>query len=461
MKSSNPLSVLDYHFQKLKERYKAAETLRSTLNRLNATEFNLIKLFEPKHRENRVSDLIVELLKPDGMHGQGDVFIRNFLKILDEKMNGKNRDIGYWKNAVEINVDVSREYNTGNGRIDIFMEFDNGGGNSFAIGIENKVNAGEQEEQLKRYNDYLKSWKNYLLIYLTADGKEATTLDEKEKESLSTAGKYLEISYEDLLIPWLETTLKECEAEKVKIFVKDFMEWIKLLKKEDHMREIDRKVIEDYLLDKNVCEKERKERIEVAWMLRVLPDIFKKMREQVFQTLVKMLTNSKEFAQYEKHDEEFSKGVEDASFLLNKENWKVEGMPVLYFGIGFNNNDFKVVYYGISKNEKNYPFEGNWKNNNTTLQRELRNKLDKIFRSLPKLTANWDVDEWWVAYRYFDDPYKFEVGKEVEFYKKVSEDGYQQVAKYYFDKLVELKNATESLIDDFVCEYKKLNKMKC
>jgi len=91
------------------------------------------------------------------------------------------------------------------------------------IGLENKIWARETPGQLKEYFDYLKhEYKNFILIFLTPDGKRAETATKQMRQS----SKYFEWSYRDLLEPWLKECLKECKAEKVRFFIQDFIDWI-------------------------------------------------------------------------------------------------------------------------------------------------------------------------------------------------------------------------------------------
>ena len=65
-------------------------------------------------------------------------------------------------------------------------------------------------------------YENFILIFLTPDGRQAETATEDMRKS----SKYFEWSYKDLLKPWLKECLKECKAEKVRFFIQDFIDWI-------------------------------------------------------------------------------------------------------------------------------------------------------------------------------------------------------------------------------------------
>ena len=98
---------------------------------------------------------------------------------------------------------VGIEHHTGGrGNIDIYLEFEQA-----AIVIENKINAGDQEEQLERYAEYARSRREIChIFYLTLDGKKPTSfslgerLEEKDVKC---------ISYKHDILSWLELCLHQ------------------------------------------------------------------------------------------------------------------------------------------------------------------------------------------------------------------------------------------------------------
>src|SRR4051794_32824876 len=59
---------------------KEAEIQESERNRTEARRFNVFSLIKPD--ENRLSDILADLLDPDGPHGQGNLFLRLLLEQL-------------------------------------------------------------------------------------------------------------------------------------------------------------------------------------------------------------------------------------------------------------------------------------------------------------------------------------------------------------------------------------------
>ena len=168
------------------------EKVRKEESRKRGERFNVFEMLGVAHYEVTHSKIIAGFLNPQGSHGQGDLFLRLFLQTIE------NKD--------EINLDTSKakvytEYGIGlNGRLDIFI--DNG---SYGIIIENKVYAGDGEEQLKRYNDFAKEKYgegNYIIYYLTLDGHEAS-------DNSSNGVVYKCISYSKDIINWLQLCIHE------------------------------------------------------------------------------------------------------------------------------------------------------------------------------------------------------------------------------------------------------------
>ena len=58
--------------------YKVRSKLESELNRRYGKNFNIFEIL--KIKENQISDMIAELLKPSGFHGQGVVFLKLFFR---------------------------------------------------------------------------------------------------------------------------------------------------------------------------------------------------------------------------------------------------------------------------------------------------------------------------------------------------------------------------------------------
>jgi hypothetical protein len=207
-------------FQPLILNYQVINEIEKQANKFLASDFNLIGIFSPD--ENKISDIIVNILEPNGKHGQGNIFLLKFLETVRNEVNNEFIDL----EATGLSkVRIYREYVTDKGRrIDIVIELPN----DFIIGIENKPWAGEQNKQLEDYSEFLRSIskEKFLLIYLSGYERIALSIDKALKEKLRREGKFLETNYRRFLVPWLEKCYKECRSEKIRWFLLDFIKWI-------------------------------------------------------------------------------------------------------------------------------------------------------------------------------------------------------------------------------------------
>ncbi len=113
----------------------------------------MIEFTDKYHREPIISRLISLLIKPDGIHGQQDKFLREFICGIEEhlqKYKSDNREFELMKKLDFSKAKIMTEKRIDGGKkIDIYIEFESP---KFAIGIENKPWAEEGEEQLSSYN---------------------------------------------------------------------------------------------------------------------------------------------------------------------------------------------------------------------------------------------------------------------------------------------------------------------
>lgn len=156
--------------------------------------FNVFSILGLYSHELSHSTFIGNLLNAKGKHGQKDVFLKLFIEEVKELFQDKSQ----LENFETSKSFVITEKYTGNGYIDIFIT---NGRNS--IIIENKVWAGDQHQQLVRYNEFEK---NAPIIYLTLDGKEPDNLS---KGNLKVTEDFICVSYKEHIVNWLEKCIKE------------------------------------------------------------------------------------------------------------------------------------------------------------------------------------------------------------------------------------------------------------
>ena len=189
---------------------------QKVLDRVAATNFSVFHYF--KENENLVSGIFADLLRPDGSHGQGTAFLRLFLDEIDR--GGK---AGIRKRQVYGSLErcsVYTEYPTSAARrIDIVLKL-----GDMWIGIENKPWAVEQPEQVQHYLEFLQQKDaQTCVLYLSGLGDDAKTIQDDDH--------YLTIPYGyakdgPSLAHWVAACHRRCDADKVRWFLKDLLEYI-------------------------------------------------------------------------------------------------------------------------------------------------------------------------------------------------------------------------------------------
>ena len=145
-------------------------------------EFNLFDVLGIQRRELQHSAFLAWLLNPHGSHGLRDYFLRHFL--LQAAAEGRDRGIG---DFTPINVDrwklddIDVQVVTERHNIDILILDSH---DEFVCLIENKVGAGEHDDQLSRYLETVESEYEGLIpfpIFLTPDGIDPSSELDSER----------------------------------------------------------------------------------------------------------------------------------------------------------------------------------------------------------------------------------------------------------------------------------------
>ncbi|WP_060524773.1 PD-(D/E)XK nuclease family protein [Nonlabens sp. MIC269] len=180
---------------------------RKSYNERYALDFDPLNLF--KINENKLSELLAFLLDPEQAHGQKDKFLNLFM----DQIVGVNLD-----NAGEFEYIECEEATADNRRLDIVISFKN-----LVIGIENKIWAVDQMNQLKDYYQALKGKgkEKSVLVYLTPYGKEPGehSITREESKALQSAGNLHYWSYVSDVIPFLKMSLGIVEPPLLRNFI--------------------------------------------------------------------------------------------------------------------------------------------------------------------------------------------------------------------------------------------------
>lgn len=192
-----------------------AEKRQREIDKRLATGFNVLRLIEPD--ENKLSDLVKNLLDPKGTHGQGDVFLRLLLDQLGLGDHAASADKAVVeREAWTFGITRFRR------RIDVLVRAE------VLVAIENKLDSLEQKDQVKDYLEHLQHEtgdRRYCLIYLTPNGRLPESLNPEEIQQFQ--GRTLFCwGYQEQLRAWLEKCRQECEAQRIRDFLSDFIAYI-------------------------------------------------------------------------------------------------------------------------------------------------------------------------------------------------------------------------------------------
>ncbi|MDR2570188.1 MAG: PD-(D/E)XK nuclease family protein [Oscillospiraceae bacterium] len=205
---------------------------------LDATggRFNMFRACGVNHYENTHSAIIAEFLRPDGTHGLKAKLLRCFIDLFcnNALKNGFDCD----------NARVVTEHSAVEGRIDILVE----DRKNHAIIIENKIYAGDQFEQLKRYNHFAETKYgkgNYQIFYLTLLGNEASN---QSGEGVD----YPCISYKTDIIIWLERcTSIAVRLPMVRETIIQYINCLKILTNQDMDSKNKEEIVEMIISNRN------------------------------------------------------------------------------------------------------------------------------------------------------------------------------------------------------------------
>ena len=305
---------LDSFFHDIGYRLKIAQDTKKLLDKRLASSFSLFPYIAPN--ENRISEIIRDLLDPNGNHGQGDIFLQKFIEIIEKPEFYESGDHAFIRTEEHT---TSIENNKR--RIDILIEIKRNNQHHAGIAIENKPWAIDQNKQIDDYSDHIRQhYPNYYIIYLTPDGREPPE-HSAAKTKINDKETLLPISYKYHITSWLQACQKESQAEYVRQFLSDFSNYCQ--HNLDYHFMIDDKTeiqtISNYLLEKS----NNKNRLQIAAMIA---NNFKKIENQIITSFVeKLLCAMKEKFQHYKIEEKSKNPypAHDYSLSLTKENWPI------------------------------------------------------------------------------------------------------------------------------------------
>lgn len=230
-------------FEGLRTGVSCMRELRKSYNKQMAFDFNSLNFF--RLDENKTSEIIAFFLNPHAGHGQGDAFLKCFCsKLLPQNLFILSpEDYATATVRTEESTDENR-------RIDIVVRFPK---KRILIGIENKIWAMDQEEQLDHYAEYLEkeSVGNYHLFYLTPYGDHPSQVSilKDKYEKLVEEEKISLLSHDIDIISVMDDFVQVCMADNVQAFLKEFQKYLKQQYRGE--KEMDEKaIVEQFIVKK-------------------------------------------------------------------------------------------------------------------------------------------------------------------------------------------------------------------
>lgn len=211
-------------FKHLSNINRAYEIVKKSSNE----DFNIFSILRMETDEvNTHSRFIAELLNPKGSHFQGEVFLELFIKYFnclkktEDNSNflGAPIELNSRKSIIEVEKYIAPKTKEEGGRLDIAISE----GKENFICIENKIYAGEQENQMERYYNYAKkSAKQHHIFFLTLFGDKPNSISSEDCIIYN-------ISYKKHIVEWLELCKKEVADNA--IIRETINQYINLIKK--------------------------------------------------------------------------------------------------------------------------------------------------------------------------------------------------------------------------------------
>ena len=183
----------NYHnfFKTIKE-FKAQQ-IKQKMRGLN--DYNMVNVVrKANHEVGMHSNVIYSLINPDGVHYQGDLFLKLFIKTVLKISN--------FGEIFEVRAE---EQTDDNRRVDFTIKSD-----KYFIGIEMKIDSGDLKKQIYDYYNYLKkesdtkNKQKVLIYYLTKHPKKPS-----KRSVYDTSIDVKNITFDIDILNWIDASQKE------------------------------------------------------------------------------------------------------------------------------------------------------------------------------------------------------------------------------------------------------------
>ena len=289
----------------------------------DSSRFNLLSIIEKDRDEAHIhSKVLYNLLSQNWGKIDKETFLTLFLKEI-----GIEDEIIY-NEKWEVSREKVFDLDTIKGRLDFEIK-----SKDYIYIIEMKIDAGDQPEQLMRYQKFAKEQhKKYKIFYLTLDGHNASkkSVGEEDSEEIKKV-EYTNISFKEEILNWLEKCLDLVKGKENKsTCINQYIASINKILGEKNTK------IKDNIL------KSVKDIKTAITIYEKLNENLQKVLESFFEELNKKLKN--------KLKDITPKPIYNESYIKDYYNYTLDKIPQDYPGL------YIVLAENKSKNSNHYRF---------------------------------------------------------------------------------------------------------
>jgi PD-(D/E)XK nuclease superfamily len=333
-------------------------------------QYNIFEIVNLRTDEISHSAILTNLLDAKGKHGQKDVFLKLFIEQIKHLLE-KSRYSEYINTFNTEKATANKEIHIGGvkyetaegGRVDIVVS----SGNKNLV-IENKIFAGDQDQQLLRYDNH---YKDDPIIYLTLYGEEPSPAS---KGNLELDKDFICISYHTDISNWIEKCIKEMANKPIiRETLNQYLFLIKSLTNQSNNNKMSEEILKTLMKDKDSFESAK---LITNTVTKMESDLNKKLED-----LVTLGNNDK------LNIDNIIKSDLPNCYLRMVKKFTYQGVKMIRYDIVLNDNVDKFEVIAIQLEIIDYKIHNNvWANDNN-----ISNHLIKIFGS--QIDFNYDYND--------------------------------------------------------------------